>query len=53
MIKDCKISDFENENGFHVTFSGGKVSLFPGSIHIWCKIKDIEEFLEWILDEAY
>jgi len=52
-VDGCQIRDFENEKGFHVIFDGGKVSLFPGSIHMWCRIRDVEEFLQWLVDKAY
>ncbi len=52
-FKDAKIEDFQNAEGFHVIFSKGRISVFPGSVHIWCNTKDAENFVEYLLNGVF
>lgn len=48
-----QLKNFENGEGFHIIFSGGKISMFPGSVHLWCNVNKAEKFLVWAMDSVY
>ncbi|MBI5355652.1 MAG: hypothetical protein HZB68_04325 [Candidatus Aenigmarchaeota archaeon] len=47
------VKNFDNGEGFHILFEGGKVSMFPGSVHLWCNVKKAERFLAWAMENVY
>jgi len=50
---NSRVKSFDNGEGFHILFDGGKVSMFPGSLHLWCNVNKAEKFLEWAMENVY
>lgn len=52
-FRGARIEDFSHGEGFHVVWAGGRISLFPGSMHMWCDAREAEAFLDWLMKEGY
>jgi hypothetical protein len=46
---------YEGKEGVRVSFAEGRLEILPGSIHVWCNVKDIGviKYVDWLFEYVY
>jgi hypothetical protein len=58
MVEPARADDaymYEGKEGVRVTVDSGRMEILPGSIHLWCNVKNdrIRAYVDWLFEKVY
>lgn len=58
MVEPARADDaymYEGKEGVRVTVENGRMEILPGSIHLWCNVKNdrIRAYVDWLFEKVY
>jgi hypothetical protein len=58
MVEPARADDaymYEGKEGVRVTVENGRIEILPGSIHLWCNVKNdrIRAYADWLFEKVY